>query len=445
MRRALILVAALAFVPAAHASPPAVTAQATPARGAAPLTVTLTASGDAASYHWDLGDGSTADGPLVTHVYAAGSYRARVTATASGESAQAEVSIVSLGLTLASPRVGRYQQRLRFHGRLVPARKGAPVVLYRDGVRLGSGKTGRTGRFTLRGRVGIPRAQYTVRYEDVASDPVTLAVRPGLDTAFVGSGEIGRPLALRVRERPVSAGTLTVRVWRGGRLVASRTGQGRLRLALGTRRSTTYRVLVTVSPVHGYVVNRRLLLRTVFVPTLRIGSTGPSVYGLERRLNELHYALARVDGYYGVDTSDAVVAFQKLHGLSRTGVTDPRFWRALNAATIPVPRYGGDHVEVSKERQVLFLVRDGRVTLVVPTSTGATGNTPVGVWHVYSKVPGFNAVQMYYSSFFVGAFAIHGYHSVPAYPASHGCARIPLWVAPRVYSLIDYGTTVYIY
>jgi lipoprotein-anchoring transpeptidase ErfK/SrfK len=102
-------------------------------------------------------------------------------------------------------------------------------------------------------------------------------------------------------------------------------------------------------------------------------------------------------------------------------------------------------VEVSKERQVLFIVRDGRVTLVVPVSTGATGNTPLGLWHVYSKVPGYNAEQMFYSSFFVGGFAIHGYHSVPPYPASHGCVRIPIWVAPRVYSLIDYGTAVYIY
>ena len=445
VRRALILLAALAFVPEAHAAPPAVTAQATPARGAAPLSVTLTASGDAATYHWDLGDGSTADGAVVTHVYPAGSYTARVTATAGGESSQAEVSIVSLGLTLANPHVGRYQQHLRFHGRLVPALKGVPVVLYRDGVRLGSGKTRRGGRFTLRGRVGVPSGQYTVRYGDVASNPVALAVRPGLDTAFVGSGQIGRPLALRVRERPANAGTLSVRVWRADRLVAARTGQGSLRLALGTGRSATYRMLVTVNPAQGYVVNRRLLRRTVFVPALRIGSTGPSVYGLERRLNELHYALARVDGYYGVDTSDAVVAFQKLHNLPRTGVTGTRFWRALNTASVPVPRYGGDHVEVSKERQVLFIVHGGRVTLVVPTSTGATGNTPVGVWHVYSKVPGFNAVQMYYSSFFVGAFAIHGYHSVPPYPASHGCARIPIWVAPRVYSLIDYGTTVYVY
>ena len=52
---------------------------------------------------------------------------------------------------------------------------------------------------------------------------------------------------------------------------------------------------------------------------------------------------------------------------------------------------------------------------------------------------------MYYSSFFVGAYAIHGYQSVPPYPASHGCVRIPLWVAYRLYSLIDYGTEIYIY
>ena len=89
---------------------------------------------------------------------------------------------------------------------------------------------------------------------------------------------------------------------------------------------------------------------------------------------------------------------------------------------------------------MLFVVRDGQVALVVHVSTGATGNTPLGHWRFYSKVPGYNAKEMYYSSFFVGGFAIHGYHSVPPYPASHGCVRIPIWVAYRIYSLIDYGT-----
>ena len=53
---------------------------------------------------------------------------------------------------------------------------------------------------------------------------------------------------------------------------------------------------------------------------------------------------------------------------------------------MPKARYGGDHVEVDKARQVLFLVRGGKVALVTHVSTGATGNTPLGLWHVYAKV-----------------------------------------------------------
>jgi hypothetical protein len=448
VRRAVILVSALAFVPAAHAAPPAVSVQATPSSGPAPLTVTLTATGDPATYQWDLGDGTTASGPVVQHAYSAGRFIARVTAIApNGETAQAQVTITSLGLTLRTPRVGTYGQRARFSGRLVPRVKGARIVLYRGEQRLGSARAGRDGRFFLKGRVGAPGAQYTARFGGAVSNPVTLAVRPGLDTHFAGSGQVGRRLVLIARERPAGAGRLTVRVWRSGRLVAARSAASKLRIRLGTRRSVTYRVLVAVTPAQGYVPNRRVLTRTVFVPSLRIGSVGASVYGLEQRLHELHFALGTVNGYYGFDTSDAVVAFQKLHGLPRTGATDARFWRELENAHVAVPRHGGRglHVEVSKERQVLLMVRDGRVTLVVPVSTGATGNTPLGLWHVYSKVPGYNAEQMFYSSFFVGGFAIHGYHSVPPYPASHGCVRIPIWVAPRVYSLIDYGTAVYIY
>ena len=31
--------------------------------------------------------------------------------------------------------------------------------------------------------------------------------------------------------------------------------------------------------------------------------------------------------------------------------------------------------------------------------------------------------------YFIGGYAVHGYHSVPPYQASHGCARVPLWAA----------------
>jgi lipoprotein-anchoring transpeptidase ErfK/SrfK len=146
-----------------------------------------------------------------------------------------------------------------------------------------------------------------------------------------------------------------------------------------------------------------------------------------------------------LDTRDAVVAFQKLRGLPRTGSVDARFWRVLSTATAPRARYLGDHIEVSKPLQVLYVVRGGRVILVSHVSTGATGNTPLGRWHVYSKVPGWLPDGMFDSSFFLRGFAIHGYPTVPFYPGSHGCVRVPVWLAPRIYGYDPPGSTIYIY
>jgi lipoprotein-anchoring transpeptidase ErfK/SrfK len=188
------------------------------------------------------------------------------------------------------------------------------------------------------------------------------------------------------------------------------------------------------------------LRKIVFFPRLSAGSRGPSVLALNQGLNRLHIALGAVDSSFGLDTRDAVVAFQKLYGLPRTGAVDPRFWRRLVAARTPRARYPrGDHIEVSKARQVLLVVRGGRVVLVSHVSTGATGNTPNGRWHVYSKVPGWLPSGMFDSSFFLRGFAIHGYSTVPFYPASHGCVRVPVWLAPRIYANARPGLPIYVY
>ena len=47
--------------------------------------------------------------------------------------------------------------------------------------------------------------------------------------------------------------------------------------------------------------------------------------------------------------------------------------------------------------------------------------------------------------YFLRGFAIHGYPSVPAYPASHGCVRVPMWIAPSLYGQFTYGQSVYVY
>ena len=197
-------------------------------------------------------------------------------------------------------------------------------------------------------------------------------------------------------------------------------------------------------PRPGYAPVRRVLRAQVVQPALGAGSRGPSVRALEQRLAELHYALRGVDGVYAQDTVEAVLAFQKVNGLSWTGRTDASVWRALARAHVPHARYRGTHIEVSKGRQYLLVVRNGRVEEVVHISTGATGNTPIGRWHVYRKVVGWDWV-LWYPMYFLRGFAIHGYPSVPAYPASHGCVRVPMWIAPKLFAQIARGQTIYVY
>jgi lipoprotein-anchoring transpeptidase ErfK/SrfK len=52
---------------------------------------------------------------------------------------------------------------------------------------------------------------------------------------------------------------------------------------------------------------------------------------------------------------------------------------------------------------------------------------------------------MFYSSYFIGGYAIHGYVSVPAYPASHGCLRVPLPDAIPIIRWLSVGDFVDVY
>ena len=46
--------------------------------------------------------------------------------------------------------------------------------------------------------------------------------------------------------------------------------------------------------------------------------------------------------------------------------------------------------------------------------------------------------------FFNQGIAIHGALSVPGYPASHGCVRIPMFAAGWFYQIVPNGTPVYV-
>jgi PKD repeat protein len=408
---------------------------------------TASAAPPTVSYHWSFGDGTAADGPSVEHVYAAGAFTATLTATgASGETAIKAYRITALALTLRGRTVTGYRGHIRFRGHLAPALRGVRVGVYGpDGRRAASGLTRRGGAF----RIGVPVTKagaYVARYGPAASAPVTVRVRPRIALAFSGSGVVGRPLRLAVHVRPAAAGTVHLDIRRNGEPWLVRNAAAGSVFRLSSRRPAAYRIVAATAASSSYAASRVSVQKLVFFPRLAVGADGPSVLALNRELDRIHIALGAVDSSFGLDTRDAVIAFQKLRGLPRTGSVDGRLWRLLLAARPPRARYPyGNHIEVSKTLQVLFVVRSGRVVLVSHVSTGATGNTPAGRWHVYSKAPGYLASGMFDSSFFLRGFALHGYHSVPFYAASHGCVRIPIWLAPRIYSLAPYGSIVDVY
>jgi len=441
----------LGFVPAAAAAPRDVTLEATPTDGTAPLSVAFNASGDAASAHWDFGDGASADGASVQHTYQAGRWTATLTArTAAGDTITKTVAITAHGITLAGPRHVRYGRRGAFHGAVVPPEKGVAVTV--DG---GPGlrRTTRTrGNGSYAVKLRFVRPANLVAHRDVAaSAPVAIALVPQLRTRLVGAGTKNGRFFFSAAVRPRDSGELAITIARGGKTIVDNTFHGPVRFKLDTRKLTTYRIHVILHPNAGFTGAARLVRAAVVLPRLAYGARGSAVVQLGQRLRSLHYA-APYTAVFDSRLLDAVYAFQKVQGLARTGAVDATFWRRLASPRVPAPRYSqpASHLEIDKPHQVLYLVRSGRIALIVPVSTaGLPGRfTPVGRFSIYRKVVGFDSSPLgtlYDPMYFTGGYAIHGNPSVPPYPASHGCVRVPMWLAGQLFATNAYGETVYVY
>jgi peptidoglycan hydrolase-like protein with peptidoglycan-binding domain len=435
---------------AAAVGAPAVTATVSQPAGQAPLAVPLAASGDAATYHWDLGDGTSADGPSVQHTYAAGLWNATVTATApDGETAQAHVAVRAETVTLAARSPATYGKLALFTGSITPTAAGVPVTIGAGGRTLGRGTTGAGGGFRVHARAGAPGA-VVARADKAASAPFELAVKPAVSVEFVGKPLDGE-ITVAVRIRPAGAGTLAVTVRHAGSVVKTASGAS-VDVALDTRNPGSVVVTASARPSSGWTSTRTTATTTIAYPSLGLGTSGAVVADLTRQLAALGYYTPAPSTTFSPELLDSVYAFQKVQGLARTGTVDAAFWTKLAHPVRPVARYTepGDHIEVDKAKQVLYIVRNGRVRNIAPVSTaGLPGKfTPVGRFAIYRKVLGFDPSPLgtlYDPMYFVGGYAIHGNPSVPRYPASHGCVRVPMWIAPTLYDTNDYGEIVYVY
>jgi peptidoglycan hydrolase-like protein with peptidoglycan-binding domain len=186
--------------------------------------------------------------------------------------------------------------------------------------------------------------------------------------------------------------------------------------------------------------------------TLRPGESGPPVLQLQQHLTALGYWLGEPDGGYGDLTRQAVLAFQKAEGLDRDGIAGPATRGRLAGAGRPAGRStSGDLIEVDLARQLLLVIDDGQVRWAFNTSSGAAATpTPTGNYTIQRQVDGYRHAPLgvlYRPKYFVGGVAIHGYPSVPAYPASHACTRVSNPAMDLLWSsgVAEIGTPVWVY
>ncbi len=153
--------------------------------------------------------------------------------------------------------------------------------------------------------------------------------------------------------------------------------------------------------------------------------------------------------YYGGATKRAVMAFRKVNGMSRISSANTNVMRALFAGRggykLRFPK-AGKHAEIDLSRAVLVLAERGKPIRIYHASPGKPSTPTVrGSFRVYRRQPGVNSHQMLHSAYFHGGYAIHGYPSVPTYPASHGCVRVSNSNARSIFNWMTMGTRVDVY
>lgn len=175
---------------------------------------------------------------------------------------------------------------------------------------------------------------------------------------------------------------------------------------------------------------------------LRSGDSGAQVEALQERLAELGYWIDGADGEFGLHTEHAVIALQKAAGIDRDGIVGPVTVEALDDGVVPSATTSeGAAVEIDLDNQLLLVVSDGEVQRTIHTSTGSgepyegddgserVATTPTGTYDVFREVDAWDPGpygSLYKPKYFNGGIAVHGYPSVPAEPASKGCARVSL-------------------
>src|SRR5215212_641684 len=114
------------------------------------------------------------------------------------------------------------------------------------------------------------------------------------------------------------------------------------------------------------------------------------------------------------------------------------------------PAAGQQRVVVSLSDQLAYLYRGSTLVAVSTISSGKDDKpTPTGIFSVLDKRPFYrskkydNAPMPFMQRIDQYGVALHGGFN-PGYPASHGCIRLPVAFAKKLYTVTGIGTPVYI-
>jgi L,D-transpeptidase catalytic domain len=186
----------------------------------------------------------------------------------------------------------------------------------------------------------------------------------------------------------------------------------------------------------------------VSFPALHQGQCGDVVVGFKKAMRKMGYVVN--SGHcFGGKTGRGVLAYRKVNGMTRSARAGKglvkRVFSGRGEYKVVHPN-AGEHLEASLSKQVLVFAKGDKPFAVYPVSSGKSSTpTVTGHFHFIRQEPGYNSHGMYYSFYFYGGYAVHGYESVPDYPASHGCIRTFIADQPEIYNRINYGESIFVF